>query len=236
MKSLLETIEELYSGNYSAVYEKARCLSAADGKIAVSPFDVSDCSNMTVTRVDMISDRLAYVLTEGNSGKGHLREVIGAIKTQGKWKLMCMLKSIALLCFDNMFSSFDLPLAEQAAIGEMLNRYCHDVYIMDAGDCLKLFWDDCRMYHPNPDDGFSDVPIQVLHERWKGMPDSEALGIKEFTRIYHIELLDSETAIVKLGCAKLNNYFIDYHFLIKEDDQWRMANKMTQGVHTGDLT
>ncbi|MBQ4425893.1 MAG: nuclear transport factor 2 family protein [Lachnospiraceae bacterium] len=235
MEELLKVIDRFYSGDRTCVYEKARCLSGDGKEIQVSPIEGSERAGRTFARVDCISDRLAYVLVEGRTVEGYRSEVLGLIKSAGKWQIMAMLKADTPYWFHNLYRSFDESQKDIDLIYGLLMRYCHDVYLMDAPDCLGLFWDDCRMYHPNQDDSFTDVEIQVLHERWRNMPDPQELGIKEFSRIYHVELLDENTAVAKLGCAKLNNYFFDYHFLIKVNGEWKMANKMTQGLHTGDL-
>ncbi|MBQ5953767.1 MAG: nuclear transport factor 2 family protein [Lachnospiraceae bacterium] len=235
MQEVINIINKLYRGDLSAVYGKARCLSGDGIDLQASPIDVSDCVSATITSIDWISDRLAYVLTDGEAKTGYFREVFGLLKTGKKWLIVSMLKSLSRYRFDNMYDSFETPQEDLNTIYSILNRYCHDVYLMDAPDCLKLFWDDCRMYHPNEDGGFTDVEIQVLYDRWKDMPDPQKLGIQEFSRIYHVELLDANTAVAKLGCAKLNNYFMDYHFLLKVNGEWKMANKMTQELYTGEL-
>ena len=87
------------------------------------------------------------------------------------------------------------------------------------------------MYHPNEDGSFTDVDIQVLRQRWKNMPDPVACGVVEFSRIYHIELLGPDVAVAKIGCAKLYQYFNDYLWLMKLNNEWKIVNKMTQCLY-----
>ena len=96
---------------------------------------------------------------------------------------------------------------------------------------MSLFELNTRMYHPDDDmDTFTDIEIQVLRKRWANMPDPKELGILEFSKIYHVEMLDKNIAVAKVGCKNLNTYFNDYLFLMNLHGTWKIVNKLTHNL------
>lgn len=156
------------------------------------------------------------------------------IRCRGVWQIVCAACAQETYRFGTLYS--DNPQQQRQELDELehiLLRYCRDVYQMDAEDCLSLFWDGAKMYHPNANETFTDVEIRVLRTRWANRSDPAEQGITEFSRIYHIEMLSADTAIAKVGCAKLDHYFQDYLTLMKPAGHWKIVNKMTQELYTG---
>lgn len=243
MENINRIIHDFYSQesyDTSLVYENARFLSYMDEgvykeslKKIVKNRKVKD---MNVVRIDMISDDLAYAQVTFKDKDKVYNEIVGAIRVKEKWIIVCLLSSSQNLRFENLYSNnLNQQAIELNKINQLLLRYCHDVYIMDVEDCLDMFWSQAHMYHPNNDgETFTDVGIQVLNERWKDTPNPKELGISEFSRIFHVEMLNNVTVIAKIGCAKLKDHFYDYLFLIKVNKEWKIVNKMTQMLHSGE--
>lgn len=236
MNDLIKITQNFYSGDLSNIYEHARYISCEGNPSHLSAFALArGAVNASIVRSDQMSDCLGYIQAEYRDAVGYHTEIVGAIKVNDQWTIMCVTAAISKYRFgclykDNIVKQLD----DLGEISALLLRYCHDVYIMDANDCLELFSQDTRMYHPNGDGSFTDVEIQVLHQRWNNMPDPVSLGIKEFSRIYHIEMLDNNTAIAKIGCAKLDSYFNDYLSLLRLDGSWKIVNKMTHTLYVGE--
>lgn len=239
MNTLQDTVRALYNGEYACLYPAARWLEYAEGAprlcSAKEMLQKRQDVQTQIVSSDRISDRLATVSVEYRLDGAWHADVVGAIRT-GNWQIVCITSSSMPLRLNNLS---DAPSNYQtAAVGEisaLVLDYCHQVYLMDADACLtRCFWPQTRMYHPDAsEDSFSDVEIQVLYQRWTGTPDPAALGLFEFSRIYDIRLLSSDTAVVKIGCAKLDCFFQDYLTAMIVDEKWRLVNKMTHCIHTG---
>ena len=238
MEHIAATVRGFYQNDPAAVYENGVYLSCADGAVQCEclrdVMEVREARDIFAERLDRISDRLAFVQAEYRDGPDYRTEAIGLIRCGETWQVICVLSSHPQHRFEVLYERAACKqLNNLHNIEEILLRYCEDVYQMDAEDCLQLFWPQTRMYHPNEDQTFSDVPIQVLHSRWDNMPDPGSFGAENFSRIYHVELLDDTTALAKIGCAKLDNFFKDYLFLMRIQNRWMIVNKMTHVLHTG---
>lgn len=235
-KDLLQTIEHFYSGDPGSLYSSARHLANKNGAISVSPLAEHSLTvpDARLVSLDLMTDELACAEIEYSGAHAYCRETLGLLRTEGRWMVICAMSADMPCRFVNPCENDAArQSAENAEIENLLLRYCHDVYRMNTEDCLSLFWDGTRMYHPNGDNTFSDVEIQVLNQRWKDAPDPRALGIEEFSRICHFEMLSDSVVSAKIGCAKLDNYFNDYLWLMKLDGKWVIVNKMTQCLHSG---
>lgn len=231
---LWNTVQQFYTGSAEAVYPHARRLFCGDDIAQTNLSAPAPQSQFFLVRIDQISNRLAYALTEYRRETGYCREVLGMIRCRGVWQIVCAACAQETYRFGTLYS--DNPQQQRQELDELehiLLRYCRDVYQMDAEDCLSLFWDGAKMYHPNADETFTDVEIRVLRTRWANRSDPAEQGITEFSRIYHIEMLSADTAIAKVGCAKLDHYFQDYLTLMKPAGHWKIVNKMTQELYTG---
>lgn len=236
MKELLQIIEKFCSGDPNSLYSSARYLTNENGEIHVSPLADRLCasSEIRLTNLDLMTDELACAEMECFGTHTYRRETLGLLRAKGNWMVMCAMSADTPFRFANPCeNSADRQSSENSKIEKVLLRYCYDVYLMNTEDCLSLFWSGTRMYHPNGDDTFSDVEIQVLGQRWKDAPDPRALGIEEFSRICNFEMLSDSVVSAKIGCAKLDNYFNDYLWLMKLGGEWKIVNKMTQCLHTG---
>lgn len=239
MNDLLMNIHRFYAQDFSGVYGEARLLRLENGAVKAEQlwdhFDIRTPVAVSTVSFDAISDGLVCVRAEFQSRRGWEKELIGAVHTGGRWQIVCVMQG----CESSRFAcpyhgEFSAQTDNRSAIEELLFQYCHDVYIMDAEDCLSVFWDGARMYHP--DSGGStlvDVEIQILRQRWANMPDPAEEGISEFSRVCYIELLNDNMAAARIACAKLDNYFNDFLWLMKLDGKWRIVNKMTQCLYTG---
>lgn len=238
MDKLFAEIQNFYRRKTPEIYAGAKCLRFINGRI--EQFALADAEKaskpveVSITRIDTISDRLAYAQTEYLCDDGFHRDVLGLISIGGKWQLTCVVSAISAYRFGNLYTSPERQTEDLQKIEKLLLRYCHDVYQMNAEDCLSLFWDNARMYHPNEDESFTDVPIQELHVRWADHPDPSEKGITEFSRLYHVEMLNADIAIAKIGCAKMDNYFNDYLTLMRLESGWRIVNKMTHRLYVGE--
>lgn len=238
MEQILTVGRRLYQKNFDIIYKNAIYLSCDGKMVRCDPLhDVMlerNERNIFISRVDQISDRLAFLETEYQDDSAYCTEVWGLIHFSGNWKVVCALGSYAQQRFASLYKQENRRQMDSLHhIEQILLQYCGAVYRMDAENCLQLFWPQTRMFHPNEDQSFSDVPIQVLHKRWSNMPDPQALEVSEFSRIYHIELLDDNTAVAKIGCAKLETFFKDYLFLMRVQNQWTIVNKMTHALYAG---
>lgn len=233
MKNFFETVERFYCGDGLAVYEKAMCRTWMNGSVQTAPVTAKEQKDIALTWFDQFADRIACVKAEYITGDGHHRDILGLIANKGIWKVMGVLQSVSNFRYEGLYDDCFDQTADFRAISDVLLHYCHDVYLMDADDCLKCFWDEARMYHPNEDQTSTDVEIQILHQRWKNHPDPIANNIKEFSRIFSIDMLDANTATAKIGCAKLDDYFNDYLWLMKFNGEWKIVNKMTQCLYSG---
>ena len=233
MIDLLETLQRFYNGDVSTIYEKAKCRTWVDGDVGTTDVVSKECNGVTFTWIDKISNRLACVQAEYDKD-GHHREMIGLIAAAGTWKVICVLKSVAEFRFHELYDDCFQQTEDLRAISIVLLQYCHDVYLMDAEDCMQYFWNETRMYHPDAGETFTDVEIQILFQRWKNQPDPVAIGIKEYSRIHYVVMLDTNTAMAKIGCARLDHYFDDYLYLMRIHDEWKIVNKMTQELHSGE--
>lgn len=234
MDSLIETLQQYYNGDASTVYENARYRTWKDGNIVSGKLSAKNCKKVDFVSVDRISDRLASVQAEYYDEENYHKEVVGLIACKGTWKVVCALESVSKLHFCELYGDSFLQSNDIKDISDVLLSYCRDVYRMDADSCMDYFWGETRMYHPNEDETFTDVEIQILYQRWANHIDPIAAGIREYSRIFYVSMLDANLAVAKVGCAKLDNYFNDYLFLIRIQEDWKIVNKMTQNLHTGE--
>lgn len=229
---MLNVIRKFYHNDDSVIYLKSLCLTHEKNTIKSIPLtevvDHRQSIDAHIVQIDRISDRLACVRTEYLGGPQYCTDIIGMIYAHNNWNVICVLATAARY---PILSSGGDQVETIHELSDVLLRYCHDVYRMDAEDCLSLFQQGARMYHPNEDGSFTDVDIQVLRQRWENMPDPVECGVVEFSRIYHIELLGPDVAVAKIGCAKLYQYFNDYLWLMKLNNEWKIVNKMTQCLY-----
>lgn len=238
MEHIAAAIQKLYQNDPEVIYQDSVYLSCINDTIRRENLRnmviKRDMQNIFVAKIDQISERLALVQTEYRDGSDYYSEAVGLIRCNKNWQVLCVLSTPPQCRFEFLYNQdSQKQLDNLGKIGSILLRYCDDVYQMNAEDCLQLFWSQARMYHPNEDQTFSDVPIQVLRSRWRDMPDAKLSGAENFSRIYDIELLDDKTALAKIGCAKLDNYFKDYLFLMQLQNQWIIVNKMTHALYKG---
>ena len=234
LNKICQTVLSYYQDSNS-VYSTPRQLMFQHSQLSIAKNDpqfirstFKEIQLENIVNVDLISNSLSCIQTEYKKTDGYYRDVFGIICTENEWKIVCLLTSVT----PQRFSPIRVNQTDQVReISELLLRYCHDVYRMDAEDCLSLFQQGARMYHPNEDGSFTDVDIQVLRQRWENMPDPVECGVVEFSRIYHIELLGPDVAVAKIGCAKLYQYFNDYLWLMKLNNEWKIVNKMTQCLY-----
>lgn len=238
MDRILQAVREAFGGVTTDLYSDAVYLvNTAEGISKrrleehlkeIAPVEIS------ATRIDQMTDRLAYVQAEYSVEKTYRRAIVGLIFAESKWQVVCVTEGKSNCRFENLYGKdFERQCEDLARIENILLNYCHSVYHMNTPECLNLFWEGSRMYHPNGDETFTDVEIQVLRERWDNMPSPESKGIDEYTRIFHVEMLTSDTAIAKIGCAKLEYFYNDYLSLMKLNGSWKIVNKMTQTLHFG---
>ena len=238
MDQIIQAIRETFRGAGTYLYSDAIYLmNTSDGisKQLLKDYlrDIAP-AELSVARIDKMTDRLAYVQAEYLANGKYQRSIVGLIFAEGKWEVVCVTGGSSDYRFDNLYGKdFQRQIEELSQIDRILLDYCHSVYHMNAPECLNLFWEGTRMYHPNTDDTFTDVEIQVLYERWANMPSPESKGIDEYSRILHVEMLTADTAIAKIGCAKLEYFYNDYLSLMKLDGSWKIVNKMTQTLHSG---
>ena len=238
LNKIYQTVREYYQ-NLSSNYASPRWLTYANYQLSVIPSsqkgNIPTPKEVKIVNLDIVSDELSCLQTEYKNSQGYCRDVLGMICTHNTWRIVCGMTAHTEYRFENLYSEQGKEkLDEEKKIRDVLTCYCHDVYLMNADDCLSLFCEESRMYHPNTDGSFTDVDIQILRQRWRDMPNPIALGFSEFSRIYYIEILDSNTAVTKIGCAKLDQYFNDYLWLMKLNDKWKIVNKMTQCLHVGE--
>ena len=232
MREIIDIIREFYQNGCSVAYEKGVCLVYQENTIKRLPLmqviKRRGRVDINITRIDQMSERLAYVQVEYWHGQQYCTDIIGIIQVHHTWNVICVLTAYA----PQRFLTIGAEQAETLhTISQILMRYCHDVHIMDAEDALSLFELNTRMYHPDDDmDTFTDIEIQVLRKRWANMPDPKELGILEFSKIYHVEMLDKNIAVAKVGCKKLNTYFNDYLFLMNLHGTWKIVNKLTHNL------
>ena len=112
----------------------------------------------------------------------YCRETLRLIRTEGKWKVICAMSAdIPCRLVNSCPNDAGRQSLENAEIENILLRYCYDVYLMNTEDCLSLFWNGARRYHPNDDDTFSDVEIHVLKQRRENAPNPREIEIEEFS-------------------------------------------------------
>lgn len=182
-----------------------------------------------VVRIDCISPNLAYAQFRYNIPTGQRDEVVGMIRVESGWKVVSLLWGDNQDAFSNLYAGHPGQQAEDVrSLYEMLLHYCDAVYNLDAVDALSLFWPDTFMEHPTNGKEFAYVPITVLHQRWEGLDHPTKLGIPQFSRIYHAEMINGCTAIAKLGVSKLSDQYNDYLSCVKQDGRWVIVNKMTE--------
>ena len=225
------------SCNNETRYPRARMITLEEEEIKERPLESSlkDWQGeWDLVRVDMMAQDVAYIQVEGAANGRYRRQVRGLLRSGGEWQVAVAMEAWTDRCFESLYDGdFHRQYEDMSELTRLLLDYCHTVHRMDADGCLKLFWPGTRMYHPDGAGSFVDVPIQVLHDRWRDAPDPDGAGFVEFSRVYHIEMLDRNTAIAKIGCAKLETSFQDYLFCIRQGGAWRIVNKITKGLHVG---
>ena len=186
-----------------------------------------DC---TIVRIDMISPHLAYVQVAYPTKSGHRGEILGLIKVTRGWQLVSLLWGDNADAFSNLYPDrLNRQSGDAAALYDMLMRYCDAVYNLDAKAALALFFsEDIPMEHPVAGGEMAYVPISVLHDRWHDLEHPSKSGIGQFSRIFHVEMINADTAFAKLGVSKLHDHYNDYISCIKLDGRWLIVNKMTE--------
>lgn len=241
MKELYQAVEAYLSGaspQGKGIYPAALAIGYRDNQVVSSPIEeylrTRRAEAPRLVRLDLLDYDLAYAQVESQGPDGYRREILGLLRLAQGWNVLSVLHCASVLRFQNPYHDKSAEQSDSLhTLCELLLQYCHCVYAMQAEPCLALFWPQARMYHPNDETCFTDVPIQVLRERWHNAPDPVANGFSEFSRIYHIEMLDANTAIAKIGCRKLDISYTDYLSCIKTADGWRIVSKMTKPLHIG---
>lgn len=178
--------------------------------------------------MDTISPQLGYVHVGYSCEDSYCHEILTFLRVASGCKLVCVLRVQTPSRYSVLTASIGQEGKLLQEVSQILLTYGHAVYSLDAEKALSVFASDVRMIHPVDSQTFADVSCEVFKERWAGLPSPEERNLREFTRIYHIELLDAETAVAKVGVAKLTDYYNDYLFCRKTDAGWKIVQKLTQ--------
>lgn len=235
MEAILQAVQDYFQyplETCACHYPAARLVEVRDGTPQYSSPDTQQPLEAAwdLLLLDQISPQLCYVHVGYSRGPGYCHEILTFLRLGSGWKLVSILRAAASARYSSACSD---PCQEQEilqAIAQTLLTYCNAVYNLDAEQALSVFTEEAHMLHPVDEDRFADVSCGVFRERWAGLQAPEVLGLPQYTHIYHIELLSRDTAVAKVGVAKLNDHFNDYLFCVNTADGWRIAHKLTQSL------
>jgi len=235
METIMKALEEYFTkplAQSACFYPDARLLEVRDGNIRYgTPHTAQPLgAGWTLFLADWISPQLCYAHVGYIQGEGYRHEALTFLGLDSGWKLVSVLRAETPAQYASIFAAPDQEREALEAISGVLLAYCDGVYNLDADQALSVFDEGARMVHPVDGARFADVSCKVFRERWAGLPHPQTLGIPQYAHIWHIELLNKDTAIAKVGVAKLNDHFNDYLFCLKAGGRWRIAHKLTQSV------
>jgi len=215
----------------SLFYPAAQMIEVEQARVQYSPLarhHKAVGAKWSLQLMDILSENVFYAHVEYGYEKAWRQEVLFFLRVQTEWKLMSVLRAYTPSRHCNIHCPVHQQSEELKAISDMLLRYGDGVYNLNATKALEEFDPHCRMLHPVADGTtFADVSVEVFHERWSGLEHPSAQGIPQFTRIYHIEMLNHRVAIAKVGVSKRDENFNDYLACVKCDGQWKIVGKIT---------
>ena len=106
------------------------------------------------------------------------------------------------------------------AITQLLNEYFEGLYNADERQLRKVF-------HPTAN--LQSQGLRLTRDEWlhrvvnRDVPGE--INENYSYKIINIDLL-GEQAMVKVECPLLGNFYIDFLSLLKENQQWKVVNKM----------
>lgn len=236
MQELLKTIDEYFCKPLSQstlCYPDARVTLVENGEIAYRSAveDQPVGQEWELLQFDRIGDDLCYTHVGYHNDHSYVHEVLTFLGNQSTRKLVAIFRVKTATKYCNICAESTDEIGIFADIHKMLLTYCDSVYDLDADKALAVFDNRCHMLHPNADgQSFTDVNCDVFHERWAGVPHPSTLNLPKYSRIYHVELINENCAVAKVGMAKLNDHFNDYLFCAKIDGKWIIAQKLTESV------
>lgn len=238
MTSILQAVQAYFETPLSQCpfyYEKARLEQEKNGALVYSAISEEQPigKEWELVCVDQLSPQLSYAHVCYDREDGFCDDILFFLKVQDGWTLVNILRARTPAKFCSISSPIPEEVTAYQELAQAMRIYSTGLYEMDAELALTVFGSDSRMNHPTDGISFADVSCTVFRERWAGFPTAEETGLKEFMRVYRIDLLNATTAVVKVGVAKLEDHFKDYLSCVKIGGKWIVAHKITQGLWKG---
>ena len=183
--------------------------------------------NYRLLYMDITEDAMACAGFQYSDQRGSRKGILVLAMDAGKWKVIHLLLGHSGNYFDNWFDNLESQSQAHRQIEETVARYVEGVYRLDSVYALQEFQEETRMMNTDAEGNLADVAIQILKERWKGEESAESLKIPKLSHFESIIGIGENTALVKVFDTKRWNAYFDYLSLAKEDDVWKIVNKVT---------
>lgn len=137
--------------------------------------------------------------------------------TLSRWRWQSKIRMLKVLAEQSESSS--IPEAENQ-IRQIVQHYFEGLHFANTGLLRTLFSEDCVLKAP----GIRRDLNQWL-ARVEDRPVPAETGATFDYQILSLEII-GEQAMAKVLCPLLDDVFIDFLGLLREDGQWRIVNKM----------